>query len=210
MAARWTSYAREAISEQPASCVASKLALDILRQRTGIVVSCVLEKCIEVLSHDGVQHGGFRLPSLVGPAGDRLVDVERQLLGDGLGMHGHAREPSEEPCRWSSSWNSTTCGSCEVAAATRDGFESGVGAPIRPTTSHTSRSSGGHHPGSGGRLSREGAAFVTHSDRVPLEIGSIGSTRERRRCGPNPTCLIVAHTGPAYRAPEWTECWKLP
>jgi hypothetical protein len=23
----------------------------------------VLEKCIEVLSHDGMQHGGFRLPS---------------------------------------------------------------------------------------------------------------------------------------------------
>ncbi len=77
MPARRASYAREAISEQPAFCVASKLPLDILRQRTGIVVPRVLEECIEVLSHDGVQYGGFRLPSLVGATGSRDLDVER-------------------------------------------------------------------------------------------------------------------------------------
>ena len=71
---------------QAQSGVSPKLALDVLGQGAGIVVSCVLNERIEVLSHDGVQHRRFRLSSLVGAAGSRAVDVERQLLGDGLGM----------------------------------------------------------------------------------------------------------------------------
>ena len=77
MTARRALHAREPIPEQPAFCVTSKLALDVLRQRTRIVVSRVLEERIEVLSHDGVQYGDFRLPSLVGATESRAVDVER-------------------------------------------------------------------------------------------------------------------------------------
>ena len=44
--------------------------------RTRVVVSCVLDKRVEVLSHDGVQYGGFRqatgkLHTTVGCSGRR-------------------------------------------------------------------------------------------------------------------------------------------
>ena len=77
---------RSTKSKKAALQVAPKLGLDVVGQRAGVVVSSVPDKRVEVLSHDGVKHGGLRLPTLVSRAGARLVDVERHLLRDGVGM----------------------------------------------------------------------------------------------------------------------------
>ena len=53
---------REALREVAARQIASELALDIPRQRPGVVLSCVTEKVVEVLPHELVEHRLGRLP----------------------------------------------------------------------------------------------------------------------------------------------------
>jgi hypothetical protein len=65
VAARWTSYASEALSKLPALEVGAQLALDVFGKRSRVRLTRVTQEHFEVLAHDAEKDGLLRIAPLV-------------------------------------------------------------------------------------------------------------------------------------------------